>query len=146
MTIEQRLLKDYGTTEIPEFATWMLRDGTMINGSIEGHQRDIDHRCIGEYFKRSKFEDPGSAGIYMKKFMNRGNIRLCCDQFGYNIELRRVPSMDQLLHLSQIMRQARYAVIPRNVEWFSARGKRHYTSWEGYEQYINSYTDLRLCC
>lgn len=90
MTIEQRLVHDLGTTGCPELAVWLLKDGTWVNGSHEGHQRDVDHHEIGSYFKPSKFAQPGESNLYMRKFMRRGNIRVGCGQ-GYAFAEMAVP-------------------------------------------------------
>ena len=142
MTIEQRLLRDYGETDVPELATWMLADGTMINGTVEGRQRDVDHRCISEYFKRSKFENPGSAGIYLRKFMRRGNIRLCCSDCGYCVELRATPTLKQLWKLRKIMNAATRNGIETMVEWRTRNNSRKCASWPGYLDHLARYTTL----
>ena len=33
MTIEEKALKQYSTTENPRLAVWMLKDGTLLNGT-----------------------------------------------------------------------------------------------------------------
>ena len=142
MTIEERLLHDYGETEEPSFATWMLKDGTMVNGTVEGRQRDVDHRCISEYFKRSKFESPGSAYIYVKKFMNRGNIRMCCNEFGYNLELRSTPTLRQIRRLIPIMGMARRAGLETLVEWHPRKSGRRHASWSEYLLHLALRTSL----
>lgn len=35
-TIEQRAKQEWGTTEVPQFAVYMLTDGEMLNGSFGG--------------------------------------------------------------------------------------------------------------
>ena len=92
MTIEQRLLADLGATTIPDFAVWLLKDGTLVNGSHEGYQRDIDHHEIGQYFKHSKYHVPGSSTLYLRKFMRRGNIRISCSDCGLCAEYAVTPS------------------------------------------------------
>lgn len=142
MTIEQLLLKDYGETREPCFATWLLRDGTLINGSIEGRQRDIDHRCISHYYKRSKFEDPGSAYLYILKFMRRGNIRVCCNEFGYGFEFTKQPSLQQLKTIRRAymaaIRKAVPFTIDRRIRPFHVKNMR----MAEFETYLYRYTDL----
>lgn len=69
MTIEEKVLKEYGRTDDPVLSVWMLRDGTLVNGSCEGFQRDIDHHQIISFFSPSRKEDPGSPELYVKKFI-----------------------------------------------------------------------------
>lgn len=145
MTIEQRLLKKYGRTAEPEFATWMLRDGTMINGTIEGHQRDIDHREIGEFYKPSKYQEPGSMYCYIEKFMRRGNIRLCCNEFGYNAEIWGVPSEMQVASLRTLSFVAMRAGIECRLEWHTRTSSRYHPrsgGFEDYVKYLRRYTDM----
>lgn len=142
MKIEQRLLKDYGETKYPELATWLLADGTLIDGSFEGYQRDVDHRDISRYFQRSVRENPGSAYCYVIKFMRRGNIRMCCNSFGYCAELRCIPTQNQLRVLAHIMNKARRNLIQTYVEWQSKRGVSYSGRWHDYLQYLYSYTNL----
>lgn len=109
MTIEERLVKSRGITDRPEFADWMLTDGRMTNGSYEGHQRDIDHAEINEFFKPSKLETPGSGAIYIKKFMRRGNIRMGVSPFGYCFAYAKTPTRMQLNKLIPGLLDAVYA-------------------------------------
>lgn len=142
MTIEQRLLKDYGETNYAEHAVWLLQDGTLVNGSYEGHQRDVDHSEIGQYFHRSVREDPGSSHCYIVKFMRRGNIRISCSNYSYCAELRRIPTQRQLRVLSKIMNSARRNSIQTYVEWRSKRNVKYNGNWYDYLRYIRRYTDL----
>lgn len=142
MTIEQRLVHDLGTTDVPEMCVWLLRDGTMVNGSYEGRQRDIDHREIGGYFKRSKFEDPGSAAVYIYKFERRGNIRVTCSEFGYGFELVGPPSKRQLEKLSRMAAIARRNGIPIYIDRRIDRYLRRSETWVKFQIYLERYTNL----
>ena len=139
MTIEQKMLRQYGETDVAVFAQWMLSDGTMINGTVEGYQRDIDHRCVSEHFKRSKREDAGSASIYVKKFMNRGNIRMTCNQFGYCIEMRKMPTVQQFRRLREIMKEAEQMGLETYVEWHPRKSGRRHTDWDGFIEHLRRY-------
>lgn len=99
MTIEERLVKSRGLTDDPALADWLLRDGRMTNGSYEGHQRDMDHSEIGEFYKTSRLSQPGSGIVYVRKFMRRGNVRMGVSEFGYCFEFDTVPSVPQLRRL-----------------------------------------------
>lgn len=142
MTIEQKMLHDYGTTGVPELCMWLLRDGTMVNGSWEGHQRDVDHREVSQYFKRSKREDPGSAAIYIYKFERRGNIRVTCSDFGYGFELYGPPSREQLAVIFRCAAIARRNSIPvyidRRIDMHRRRGE----DLEQFRAYLRRYTGL----
>lgn len=141
MTIEQRLLHDHGVTTEPVLAVWMLRDGTMINGSYCGRQRDVDHHEIGQYFKRSKFQDPGSSAIYIKKFMRRGNIRYGCSSCAFCIELAVTPSQAQFDRICEHMLHAWRNRLQTCVGRPGKNGVIYGTFWE-YIGHIRRYTDL----
>ncbi len=144
MTIEEKLVRDCGLTEDPCMGVWLLRDGRLVNGSHEGFQRDIDHHEIGQYFKRSKFEEPGTNGIYMLKFMRRGNIRWGCSEFGYCVEHVGPPSHEQFLRIRKHMLDAMDAGIDTGVGRRVAPGRTVYMPYlEWLRKYVRPYT--RLC-
>lgn len=119
-TIENRAKRQFGITEIPEFAGYMLADGTMLNFSYEGRQRDIDHREINEFFRAGNngwFSEP----IY--KFMNRGNIRCSCSSGYYGFEFIKVPTKEQYLALQRIHRTAEMLGHSFHIEKTSFNGK-----------------------
>lgn len=68
--VEAELLRQYGQTDQFDLAVWMLQDGTLINGSVEGLQRDLDHRHIADFYKNL------DAETAIRKFMRRGNVRM----------------------------------------------------------------------
>ena len=142
MTIEERLQEKYGTTAIPEFASWLLNDGTLINGTRDGWQRDIDHHEIGEFFKRSKFEDLGSSYIYIKKFMRRGNIRMCCGTTDYCCEIWGTPTMEQFKTLKRVFASARQRMCRTYVDWHSKSENRYSGSWAEYLRWLYRYSNL----
>ena len=142
MTIEERLIKDRGTTNYPHLAVWMLRNGTYVNGTIEGFQRDIDHHEISWYYKPSKRIAPGSYTGYVYKFMRRGNIRIGCSESGWCFELAVKPTRDQADNLYRAILDAKEhgtrACFGRNPY------KSHQPKWESDIQfiaYLNRYTD-----
>lgn len=144
MKIEDRLVQQYGLTDNFIFSVWMLRDGRLINGSYEGHQRDVDHHKIENFFKPSKLESPGSSYIYIKKFMNRGNIRMGCSACGHFIEFTKPPSQKQLNKLSELIRFA-----DRNEQeiGFKRYNKKHQPITEnaaGFIRYISRHTNLDI--
>lgn len=104
MTIEERAVKTYGLTDIPEFAGYMLANGTMLNFSYEGNQRDEDHRNVSQFFKHS--ENDGCFSKYMYKFIDRGNIRCSCNECCYGFEFSKVPTREQWLALYKLYQRA----------------------------------------
>lgn len=88
--IEERARKVFGETDIFEFAGYMLEDGTMLNFSYGGYQRDEDHRIIGQFFEKAQ----GYEAIM--KFMRRGNIRCSCGDFGYMFSFIKEPTGEQM--------------------------------------------------
>ena len=88
--IEERARKVFGETDIFEFAGYMLEDGTMLNFSYGGYQRDEDHRIIGQFFEKAQ----GYEAIM--KFMRRGNIRCSCGSFGYMFSFIKEPTEEQI--------------------------------------------------
>lgn len=90
---ESLALGKYGRTEDVNMAVWLLRDGTMVNGSFEGRQRDLDHRHIREFY-------PGlDEDAAMRRFMLRGNIRMGFSVAGPCFEFLVPPSEEQLKRL-----------------------------------------------
>lgn len=142
MTIEQRLAHDLGTTRDPHLAVWLLRDGTLVNGSVEGHQRDVDHHEIGSYFNRSNRETPGSSAIYVAKFERRGNVRWGCSPYGYWAELSGPPSQQTLDVLARHFLRASRAGIETCVVRRTRRGTGAQTDIHGFLRYAARYTNL----
>ena len=103
MTIEERMIQAWGTTDTPELAIYLLPDGTFVNGSYCGFQRDRDHRDINEFFKPSIRQD---HDVYIEKAMYRGNIRVMCDTQGYWFELAKTPTRKQVIRLYEANEQA----------------------------------------
>lgn len=123
MTIEEKAIHDYGITNHPEFAGYMLTDGRMLNFSYEMNQRDQDHRNIGFYFKKSKYESPGDNSIYMYKFMKRGNIRVKCNDKYYGFEYVKLPTYEQMLELKTHAQYAYKNHIDFCIETYTKRRK-----------------------
>lgn len=142
MTIEQRLIKAYGTTTRPELAVWLLRDGTYVNGTYEGFQRDVDHHEISRFYKTSKNHVPGSYGLYVYKFMNRGNIRVGCSDAGWCYEMSKKPSREQADRLFDAILEAQEA---DTHACFGRKGRSSsnpiWTDEFRFLEYINRYTD-----
>ena len=141
MTIEQRLVARYGVTDDPCLASWMLRDGTLVNGSFCGLQRDVDHHQIGEFYSRSKREDPGSSAIYVLKFMRRGNIRYGCSPDAFCVEHCGAPSVEQFKKIREHMTLALESGIQTCIGRRDRRTTQvvRYETWLEWLKYVRSY-------
>lgn len=98
--IEERAKKLFGLTNIFEFAGYMLEDGTMLNFSYGGYQRDEDHRIIGQFYKKAQ----GTQAL--GKFMRRGNIRMMCHPNYYYLEFAKPPTTEQISRIKEIEKDA----------------------------------------
>ncbi len=147
MTIEQKALKAWGATDIPEHAIWILPDGTMLNGCQGGYVRDVDHAEVGQFFALSKFHDPGSNYLYLCKFIRRGNIRTSCDGRECFFELAGVPTRQQYAAMRRCMSRAMrrgQAVMIEKMPARSREKKRCWHSREDYEAYLSRYVPALL--
>ena len=104
--IEERAKITWGTTEVPQFAIYMLTDGTMLNGSFGGFQRDRDHREINEFMPHINNGKPYEGYPYIRRFMNRGNIRMSCNRESINLQFWKTPTREQWHSLRQILEEA----------------------------------------
>lgn len=134
MTIEQRLVARFGVTDDMGVAVWMLRDGTMVNGSYEGFQRDVDHAEIRQFYKVPKEDWYGNAIKYIRKFIRRGNIRMGCSGNDVSFQFAVPPTDEQLLRLVPACHAARRGhgdvMVARNV-------KAHETNWMDYREFTD---------
>lgn len=106
-TIEIRAKAEWGTTKEPRFAVYMLTDGTMLDGSYEGRQRDRDHREINEFMPCINNGRPYEGYPYIRRFMNRGNIRMSCNRESINIQFWHIPTWEQWQSLRKILEDAK---------------------------------------
>lgn len=139
MTIEQRLVHDLGTTDDPCLAVWLLKDGTWVNGSIEGHQRDVDHHEIGGYFKPSKLASPGSSYLYMVKFMRRGNIRIGCDPDYAYAQMLVPPTRRQIEEILRKFGKMAWNLADVCIERKSSKGNPVKMDIAGFRRYAQTY-------
>ena len=149
MTIEQKMLKAWGEAQSPETAIWILKDGTFVNGCMDpyGRHRNVDHSEVNQFYKRSKFEDPGSSYIYLLKTIRRGNIRMSMDGHAATFELYGLPTKAQWRAMGRAFVSARrldkpveISVLPRRR---SDRGNRLYGR-ESYMAYLSRYAPHML--
>ena len=106
-TIEERATQAWGTTNVPQFCTYLLTNGEMLNGSYEGYRRDIDHREINEFMPVvNKKEYEYSSTSYVYRFMKRGNIRMNCNDNSICFEFWKSPTREQWRTLQWIFEEA----------------------------------------
>lgn len=127
--IEERAKKYYGTTNIFEFAGYILPNGEMLNFSYGGYQRDEDHRNIGCFFSKAQ------GWVSMVKFMRRGNIRVCCSSSGFHFEFIRKPTREQIRTMQEAYKVARLNGLPYMIEQSSVNGKRPIRRFDIYDLY-----------
>lgn len=114
--IEQMLIDELGTTDDPELAVWLTRDGRLINGSREGRQRDLDHRHIQDCY-------PGlDANAAIERFMRRGNVRMGCGAGSFAFEFVVPLSESQMWYLVPWARH--YAHSGRKSDFCAIRHSR----------------------
>ncbi len=117
MTIEERAVKTWGLTENPEDAIWILKNGSLINGCAYGSgMHDVDHAEINQFYKPSKLQNPRSNWIYVKKFINRGNIRMAFSSHAAFFELSGLPTPAQWRAMGRCFVRARKAGLPVQIE------------------------------
>ena len=108
MTIEEKALKLWGRARSPETAIWILKDGTMIEGCHGGFRtRSVDHAEIGQFFKTSVRDEPGSGYLYIRTFIRRGNIRMSMDGSTCFLEFYRRPGPAQQRAIGKCFAAAR---------------------------------------
>lgn len=125
--IEERARKVFGETEIYSFAGYILEDGSMLNFSYGGYQRDEDHRIVGQFFKNATGTEA------MLKFMRRGNVRVMCNKDGYCFEFIKPLTHWQRQVITEAALEAESLNIPFVLEADDRTGrskKRWYESWE----------------
>lgn len=143
MTIEEKALALWGPTDDPSVGLYILKDGTMLNGGGHGYgNRVVDHVEINQFFKPSKFQEPGSSYVYIKKFVRRGNIRMSGCGCTVTFELYAPPTPAQWRTMGRCFAYARREDKPVEIErlprLLSARGNRLY-SRESYIEYLKRY-------
>lgn len=81
--MERLAIERFGTTDVQEFAGFITRNGSMLDFSYEGRQRDMDHREVNDLFDEwdgpiepNIGDRPGANSGNLIRFMNLGNIRV----------------------------------------------------------------------
>lgn len=142
-SIEQRAIKEYGLTEVYYFALYMLIDGTMLNGSYEGYQRDEDHRNIGCFFNYKTHIDKYDMKVEnyepwqnIVRFINRGNIRMSCSSQRFGIEFHKLPTRAQWEQIKKMSQEAYKMDIEFIIERADSQGNIRQT-WNGRYDFIS---------
>ncbi len=86
----------FGTTEIIDYAGYILTDGDMLNFTYDGYQRDMDHREISHAIHPDS--DGYSDGLI--QFVTYGNIRVMPN----GIELSKRPTQPQIRRIAEFIR------------------------------------------
>lgn len=135
--IEERAKKIFGETNVFEFAGYILEDGTMLNFSYGGYQRDEDHRIIGEFYSKA------SGTEALCKFMRRGNIRCSCNKDNYCFEFAKAPTEKQW----QVLRHAARLCERNQINFYLENETNNLCARDIYdlESYISKRKDKCKC-
>lgn len=128
--IEEKARRMFGETDIFQFAGYILEDGTMLNFSYGGYQRDEDHRIIGQFFSKAQ----GTEALL--KFMRRGNVRVMCHNNSYCFEYMGKLTRAQKSVIMEAAKEAETMNIDFMLEKDNRAGKpisRWYDRYELYE-------------
>lgn len=99
-TIECRAATEYGYTDNPYDAGYILPTGEMLDFSEgAGMGRIVDHRNVAQFFNYDNTEYAATTK-QMIKFMRRGNIRVMPE--GKCIEFSKAPTSAQLRTIRDI--------------------------------------------
>lgn len=101
MTVEEKLVRDFGLTDNVELAGYLLPNGDLVNLSYMGYMRDEDHRIVGQYFKKRSGTDA------LNEMMRRGAVRVMCSKSHYGFEYIKKPTDKQ----KAIMRKTYYLAM-----------------------------------
>ena len=134
-SIEERARKVFGETEYFELAGYLLRDGSMLNFSYGGYQRDEDHRIIGQFYSKAR----GTEALC--KFMRRGNIRCMCSDYVFCFEFDKLPTRERFEMLNKAHGLAVRNALNFYIERESKNKKYHVYTWNTFCEYLRKYVD-----
>lgn len=103
----QNAMDYFGITESFKLAGYILTDGRLLNMSMQGYNRDTDHREISHVLKidpdmESDLCPAGSCSYAgMVQFINYGNIRL----FNNGFELAKRPTQSQRHTIARLIKE-----------------------------------------
>ncbi len=144
MKLDQKVLGHYGATDDIVLASWMLPDGTLVNGSREGNQRDFDHRDIQQFY-------PSLSGYEaVQAFMRHGAVRMGCDAGLISFEFTRPLSTGQKSRLGALAMAALAAsALSGNAPQFCAirygrKGRRTCEDAPAFAAYLANYCRFNI--
>lgn len=115
--IEEKARRMFGETEVFQFGGYLLQDGSMLNFSYSGYQRDEDHRIIGYFFSNAQ----GTKA--MLKFMRRGNVRIMCHKDSYSFEYIAPLTKEQKYMIREACKEAEELGYCFTLEKDDAKGR-----------------------
>lgn len=141
----QNAVRYFGLTDDFSLAGYILTDGSLLNMSAQGYDRDIDHReiyhVLGTKLDESPDSCPDGSCSYagMVQFINYGNIRLSSNGF----ELAKRPTASQRRTIVRLIqeRQRIYVDIANNKGQIVAHFERVYENPAATLSDIDSYFD-----
>ncbi len=134
-SIEERARKVFGETEYFELAGYLLRNGSMLNFSYGGYQRDEDHRIIGQFYSKAQ----GTEAL--RKFMRRGNIRCMCSNYDFCFEFDKLPTREQFEMLNKAHSLAIRNALDFRIERECKNKKYRVFTWDSFCDYLRKYAD-----
>lgn len=131
----------YGRTAVPEFGVWLLRGGILLNGSHEGHQRDVDHAEIKQFYKVPRADWYGNTVKYIRKFMRRGNVRWSVSECGACVDMVGMPDTAQFRVIRDTMLDAGRRGVETSVAYRkpSASDRPVCRTWEEWLRFAGKY-------
>ena len=118
-TILHRILKENYTEDYPSATSgYLLPDGRWLDLILKedkdrgGWYRN-DHRCIGHYLNRSKYEEDQSGTDRMYRFMRYGNIRFMPESGSF--EFIKRPTREQIWAIQDYARHYNSNIIIERV-------------------------------
>ena len=120
-SVEQDVVKKYGTTRKWTETGYILQDGTLVdlsgkNNGGPGNYRAIDHRDVFE-----TYEDSDTYGTdAMIEFMSRGNIRVLPEYPGINLQVE--PTDTQYGQIEDLIEKLGWKEKNFSVDFDDAKG------------------------
>ena len=103
--LENLAKKEFGTTSSISLAGYLLTDGTMLNFSKGGYQRDYDHRQISGIGEGEAIKEQYTLGMY--EFMKETKaIRVNAHSESLGLHIMSPPTIEQL------------SIINKNLKYF----------------------------
>lgn len=119
ITIIRRALKENYAEDYPSSTSgYLLPDGRWLDLILKGDKDRggwyrNDHRCIGCYLNRSKYEEGQSGTDRMYRFMRYGNIRFMPESGSF--EFIKRPTREQIWAIQDYARRNRGEITIERV-------------------------------